>query len=287
MEKFSFSDNRDGEPGTKVMAALTLTPSGAQVTLFIDAEGPSKNIFPGAPWSKPCRSPSSYPRPVPDGCVVVSNWSEFEGMPELLLRAGVIAGAPLYKIETGYVAAPVYRLTSRFLASQGFEPPNDAAIVRSHREWLKRAVEQASPELCAKVTEDHLAVLRAVPPKARKIYVTLRSADDCVCRFAVALGPNGTFAHSSSTWENGEAKLETVSAAFTVESEAEGVEVDGHIWRTMEDDGFADAVYLRMLHGENPVEALAQMYTIAKLNGAYLYQHDFQAETKKPLRPGT
>jgi len=49
---------------------------------------------------------------IPQGCVAVKNYSEGEGLPELLRSAGVIEGEPLKHIASGYVSIPVFRLTT-------------------------------------------------------------------------------------------------------------------------------------------------------------------------------
>ncbi len=49
---------------------------------------------------------------VPQDCVAIKNYSELEGMPEVLARDGVIEKAPVKWLRTGFVQVPVYRLTA-------------------------------------------------------------------------------------------------------------------------------------------------------------------------------
>jgi hypothetical protein len=67
----------------------------------------------GEPWLD---ATCSLPSPVPAHCVAIKNWSENDGVPAMLLAAGVIEGAPVAHTASGFVAVPIYRLTSAALA---------------------------------------------------------------------------------------------------------------------------------------------------------------------------
>lgn len=49
---------------------------------------------------------------IPEGCVAVKDYSEGEGLPELLCSAGIIEAVPVRHIRSGYVSIPVFRLTA-------------------------------------------------------------------------------------------------------------------------------------------------------------------------------
>jgi hypothetical protein len=68
----------------------------------------------GEPWSVASVAVPGYTPP--EGAICIKNWSENEGMEDLLLRAGVIVGAPLTHIPSGHVQIPVYRLSEQALA---------------------------------------------------------------------------------------------------------------------------------------------------------------------------
>jgi hypothetical protein len=67
----------------------------------------------GEPWLD---ATCSLPSPVAADCVAIKNWSENEGLPSILLHAGVIEGAPVAHVRSGFVAVPIYRLTRAALA---------------------------------------------------------------------------------------------------------------------------------------------------------------------------
>ena len=47
---------------------------------------------------------------VEDSCVAIKNYSENEGVVEVLKEQGIIVGEPEYDIPSGFVTIPVYRL---------------------------------------------------------------------------------------------------------------------------------------------------------------------------------
>jgi len=49
--------------------------------------------------------------PVPEDCIAVKNYSENEGMDNLLISLGIIEDTPVARIPSGFVEIPVYRLT--------------------------------------------------------------------------------------------------------------------------------------------------------------------------------
>ena len=70
----------------------------------------------GEPW---LIATSATAFPVPDGCIAVKNWSENDGVPDILVRGGVIEGVPLASVASGFVSVPIYRLTAAALAVAG------------------------------------------------------------------------------------------------------------------------------------------------------------------------
>jgi hypothetical protein len=52
---------------------------------------------------------------IPGDAVAVKDWSENEGVPDLLIAGGLIEPAPFMRIRSGFVAIPVYRLTAAAL----------------------------------------------------------------------------------------------------------------------------------------------------------------------------
>ena len=57
--------------------------------------------------------------------IVLKNWSENEGLEQALLEAGIIEGQPIRAIRSGFVNAPVYRLTDRAHAQAKAEAFDD------------------------------------------------------------------------------------------------------------------------------------------------------------------
>ena len=47
---------------------------------------------------------------VTDDCVAIKNYSENEGIVDVLKEQGIITGKPEYEIPSGYVVIPVYKL---------------------------------------------------------------------------------------------------------------------------------------------------------------------------------
>jgi hypothetical protein len=70
----------------------------------------------GEPWLD---ATSAIDAPVPTGCIAVKDWSENDGVPAILLQAGVIEGAPVSHIPSGYVAVPIYHLSAVALQAAG------------------------------------------------------------------------------------------------------------------------------------------------------------------------
>jgi hypothetical protein len=67
----------------------------------------------GEPW---LTATSAVPVSVEPTCVVIKDYSENEGVAELLVQAGVIEAQPIRHVASGFVRMPVYRLTSAALA---------------------------------------------------------------------------------------------------------------------------------------------------------------------------
>lgn len=52
----------------------------------------------------------------PEGHVYIKNWSEGEGVEEILLKAGIIEGDPVLFTASGFVMVPLYKVTDKFWA---------------------------------------------------------------------------------------------------------------------------------------------------------------------------
>jgi hypothetical protein len=60
---------------------------------------------------------SAFGVALPENCVAIKNWSENEGMAELLISNGIIEATPVNHIQRGFVSAPVHRLTAEAVAA--------------------------------------------------------------------------------------------------------------------------------------------------------------------------
>jgi hypothetical protein len=68
----------------------------------------------GEPW---LTATVAVPQTIPAGCVAVKDWSESEGIPDVLTDGGLIEGGPVQHVRSGFVDVPVYRLTAAALAA--------------------------------------------------------------------------------------------------------------------------------------------------------------------------
>jgi hypothetical protein len=67
----------------------------------------------GEPWLS---ATVAVPQAIPAGCVGIKDWSENEGVPDVLTDGGLIEGEPVQHVRSGFVTIPVYRLTPAALA---------------------------------------------------------------------------------------------------------------------------------------------------------------------------
>ena len=83
-------------------------PNGQLALLLVTADR--------EPW---LTATSAISTPIPIGCIAVKDWSENEGVPAILLQAGVIEGDPVAQVSSGFVAIPIYRLTAAAALAAG------------------------------------------------------------------------------------------------------------------------------------------------------------------------
>jgi len=63
----------------------------------------------GEPW---LTVTSAVATSLPADAIAVKDWSENEGVPQLLIQAGLIEALALTRIKASFVEVPVYRLTA-------------------------------------------------------------------------------------------------------------------------------------------------------------------------------
>lgn len=97
---------RYGIGGAMLDVAVRFYTNGAPRIDLVEADT-------GAPWAT---ATVNLPHEdLPDGLVAIKDWSENEGMADLLSRNGLIAPQPSCTIPTGHVEAPVYALTDAMM----------------------------------------------------------------------------------------------------------------------------------------------------------------------------
>ena len=94
-------DNRFGAD-TRVSARFERYQNGQLALELVETET-------GEAW---CTATVALPAGLPDDLIAIKSWSENEGMPEILERAGLIEGQPVQSVRSGFVQIPVYRLTA-------------------------------------------------------------------------------------------------------------------------------------------------------------------------------
>lgn len=65
----------------------------------------------GTPWATFSVNP---PHKMAENLIAIKDWSENEGVAELLIQEGLIEPEPVHWIPSGYVVIEIYRITDKF-----------------------------------------------------------------------------------------------------------------------------------------------------------------------------
>ena len=74
----------------------------------------------GEPWAKYSVNMGT---PLPDDQIAIKDWSENEGVEDVLIYANIIEAEPICLLHNGFIEAPVYRLTPFALRELTFREP--------------------------------------------------------------------------------------------------------------------------------------------------------------------
>lgn len=111
MDEFIFVDDRAGLPARLVKAAFGYYRANNSVSIELLCAEDDRDCMAGEPYAPATVCIAAVPPP-PEGFVVIRNWSEYEGIADLLLKAGVIEGGPVEYRRSGFVSAPIYKLSA-------------------------------------------------------------------------------------------------------------------------------------------------------------------------------
>lgn len=107
-EKWTIEDFRFGN--TQSLEVVTGTYGGGRLAIESLVESEPGFIEPFARYT------TNLGGGTPEQHVYIKNWSEGEGVEEILLAAGIIEGEPVTHTISGFVAVPLYRVTDKFWA---------------------------------------------------------------------------------------------------------------------------------------------------------------------------